>query len=116
VSTQRKVAETQSRKEETESIYPCSEIGCRIRKLMNFRKFSPKNIMTSQVIGFSPVRNISHLFMGVFTPFLSHKELVSRRLRKKRGLFKFAKTEVIHLFASAPLPVWKDRPCVEPDL
>ena len=45
---------------------------------------------TLQVIYYSTVTAILHLISSFFSPFLSHKHLVSRRLRIKHGLFEFA--------------------------
>jgi hypothetical protein len=42
----------------------------------------------TQVADFSPVVTIFQLISRFFTPFLSQKGLVSRRLCKKQGLFK----------------------------
>jgi len=44
--------------------------------------------LSLQVIDFSPVITIFHLISSFFTPFLSRKGLVSRRLGKKHGLFE----------------------------
>ena len=43
-----------------------------------------------QVADFSPVTAIFHLISWFFMAFLSHRGLVSRGLRRKRGLFKSA--------------------------
>ena len=44
--------------------------------------------MSLQDADFSPVMAIFHLFSRLYTPFLSRKNLISRRLRRKRGLIE----------------------------
>jgi hypothetical protein len=47
-----------------------------------------------QVFDFSPVMSILQHFSRFFTPFLSCKRLVSRRLRQNQGLFKSRRFEI----------------------
>jgi hypothetical protein len=49
-------------------------------------QFANKAIL--QVVDYSPVTAIFRLISSFFTPFLSHKHLVSRRLREKQGLIE----------------------------
>jgi hypothetical protein len=46
------------------------------------------SLMSLQVVGFSPVITIFHDFSAFFTPFLSCKGLIFRRLRKNEGLIE----------------------------
>jgi hypothetical protein len=45
-------------------------------------------LMSLQVADFSPVITNFHDFSAFFTPFLSHKGLISRRLQQNGGLIK----------------------------
>jgi hypothetical protein len=45
----------------------------RVQKRMIFRRLASKNVVSLQVIGFSPVSTRFHLFSRFFTPFLSCK-------------------------------------------
>jgi hypothetical protein len=70
----------------------------RIRKLMIFRKLSPKNIMSLQVIDFSPVSLISRVFVA----FLSCKGVDFSPVTEKAPFFKirngFWKTNILPFF------------------
>src|SRR5580698_9357865 len=50
------------------------------------KELHPKINAHLQVIGFSPVIDISRLISRVFRPFLSQRRLIFRRLQRKRGL------------------------------
>jgi hypothetical protein len=55
---------------------------------MMARNLQSENIPLVQAIDFSRLAGLFQLILRFFTPFLSHKELVSRRLRTNQGLFK----------------------------
>jgi hypothetical protein len=71
--------------------------GCGNHPQMRAGNYGPQMAQISQTgaeaVDFSPVTAIFHLISRVFRPFLSHKELVSRRLGRKRGLFKTGREE-----------------------
>jgi hypothetical protein len=59
-----------------------------MRKSFMIRLLQFENKAASQAVDYSPVTSIFRLISSFFDAFLSHKRLVSRRLRRKQGLIK----------------------------
>jgi len=56
--------------------------------MMMASRLQCENMMPVQVVDFSQLTSIFRLISPFFTPFLSHKGLVSRRLGRKQALFE----------------------------
>ena len=61
-----------------------------MRKLFMISLLQSNKMVSMQAIDYWPLANIFQLIARFLAPFLSHKDLVSRRLREKQGLNEFA--------------------------
>jgi hypothetical protein len=101
-------------------VFPHNEFQNFLRALRPGADAQFENKEPMQVVDYLPVNSIFRLISSFLASFLSHKDLVSRRLGMKQGLIEFAgkfagfesskdaeRIPILHAKQAEPAPIWK---------